>query len=319
MIILSSIDTNKSLIENSDYLKRLALELKDKKIEDIDSNLLYEVAYADTYLDVLLSKSSDKTLNSELLDSKAVFDIILSSAPYDKVNDLKSSFDYKKLLKCKYDDIDKASYSKSYATPVQDFSGALIIYLRSVAPSFIVIALVSLFLLSGGIDLIDKLIPSITPAVDSLFKLFKILISLCFTAMLILRALGISLDLLYIIFPFIRLMLPDDKQKVLFSSQALECCFGEAVVYKQVRGFNRIERNKVWLDTMIEVLSHDGIEKEEVCSEYNTTISKTEIYKSLTTVKERLDLLESSKRKRKEYYLLMAKIEFLHDKYLQLI
>ena len=76
---MGDLDTSKSLIKNSDYLKKLALELDKKEIKDIDSNLLYEVAYADTYLDILLSKSTDKTLDAELLFSKSVFDTILSS------------------------------------------------------------------------------------------------------------------------------------------------------------------------------------------------------------------------------------------------
>ena len=106
------LDTNKSLIENSDYLKRLSLELKKKDLKEIDSNLLYEVAYANTYLDVLLSKSNNASLSTELLDIKSVFDTILASASYEEVSKLKGSFDYKKLLRCKYDDVDKASYER---------------------------------------------------------------------------------------------------------------------------------------------------------------------------------------------------------------
>lgn len=327
---MSSLDANKSLIENSDYLKRLASELKSKKIEDIDSNLLYEVAYADTYLDVLLSKSNSTTLNSELLDSKSVFDSILASAPYDKVNKLKSGFDYKKLLRCKYDDVDKASYEKKYV--VSGEGNALGAYFRNTSPSLIVITIIFSFVMFGGIDFLSKVLwgdnsamsqlsTSAAEVLSSYMKIIKLFLSFCCMLMFMVKSLGMALDIMYIAFPFMRVMLPDDKQRMLVSSDAIksvECCLGETVVYKKVKDFNRIERNKVWLDTMLEVLEHYNSE-EGVSSVYGNIVNKNEVLNTLKDTKEKLNLLESSGRKRKEYYLLMAKIEFLHDKYLQLV
>lgn len=101
---MSSLNINKSFIENSDYLKQLVSELKTVRVEDIDSNLLYEVAYADMYLNNLISMSDCNKLSKELSSIKTILDDILILAPYDKLSEVKKTIDYKSLLKCRYYD-----------------------------------------------------------------------------------------------------------------------------------------------------------------------------------------------------------------------
>lgn len=53
---MSSLDTSRDFISNSDYLNQLAKEVNKADVDSMDSNLLYEVAYANTYLEDLLKR-----------------------------------------------------------------------------------------------------------------------------------------------------------------------------------------------------------------------------------------------------------------------
>lgn len=50
----------KGFVENSDYLKAVAKEVKKKKVYDLEPNLLYEVAYASRYISSLDKEVFDK-------------------------------------------------------------------------------------------------------------------------------------------------------------------------------------------------------------------------------------------------------------------
>lgn len=336
---MSSLDINKSLIENSDYLRTLASELRHKDVNDIDSNLLYEVAYASTYLDVLLSKSTSTMLNAELLDSKSVFDTILASAPYEKVDSLKSSFDYKKLLKCRYGNIDDASYEKSYA--VSGDSNALSCYLSRRLPSILIFFILVFFVFSGSFkdlcnvitdrsiigtesqgittestddsELTDTLDEPIRGSVSnetfkSLYELASTIISIILVVLLLYYSLIVTIDLVYLTLPAFRYIVPEELRERIISKSAIsivETCLNEAVVFRKVKDFNRIERNKVWLDTMLGVLDKD--------------FHLSDLHSETIKLSDELKKLEDSGRLDKTYYLLIAKIEFLHDKYLELV
>lgn len=309
---MGDLDTSKSLIKNSDYLKKLALELDKKEIKDIDSNLLYEVAYADTYLDILLSKSTDKTLDAELLFSKSVFDTILSSVSYDKVDELKSSFDYKKLLRCKYDDIDKASYDKSYAVADNILIKSLKLFISNMVSGIISVIVFYIFTYYG-IDFLLSLCTRgyFTQAQGSLINIIKSMSRICANSLVVIKVTSITIDTMYICLPFVRSMIPKDMLNGVISKRAikyLEDCMGETVVYKSVKDYNRIERNKVWLESML-----------GVCDKLKDNTIYKNLIDELIKTKDLINSLEIAGHKGKGYYLLMAKIEFLHDKYLELV
>lgn len=307
-----SLDINKSLIENSDYLNQLAKELKGKGVSDLDSNLLYEVAYADTYLDVLLSKSTSKELNSELLDSKLVFDTILSQASYDEVNELQSSFDYKKLLKCKYSNLDEASYEKSYVSN----DNMLGEYLKSTAPRFIMMTIM-FFCIIGNVprklfDIFsaqqaESLPSSAMETFNSMSNAVMIILNLVITLSFMFYCILYTLDIAYIVLPWLRQILEHRENKLVSSEaiKAVEICMGDTVSYKKVKDFNRIQRNKVWLESMLGVL--------------DTQEGFYDLKKELRILSDNIKSMEESGKKGKSYYLSISKIEFLHDKYLQLV
>ena len=289
------LDTNKSLIENSDYLKRLSLELKKKDLKEIDSNLLYEVAYANTYLDVLLSKSNNASLNTELLDIKSVFDTILASASYEEVSELKGSFDYKKLLRCKYDDVDKASYERSYA--VSGEANAIALYLKSRVLTLVMMGVFPLLMWFLGTDTFDFLPSTVKP----LMTVTHILV----VALFLVKFVSFGVDLLYLTIPAFSYLVDSKRYVSSYARKSMEICCEDTVVYKKVKDFNRIERNKVWLKSMLGV--------ESILVDYPELLSE------LKSLGSHLKELEEKGKKNKDYYLSIAKIEFLHDKYLELV
>ena len=311
---MGRLDISKDFIENSDYLRQLASELRGKSIKDIDSNLLYEVAYADTYLDVLLSKSNCVTLNKELLDSKSVFDTILASTSYEEVDKLKSSFDYKKLLKCRYDNVENASFDKSYALIGE--ANALRLYFQSSISKLGTLALFILIAIVDKYSILEKIWGILQLRVDALESFGVLMTSLLSLAALLgamTMCIGISLDLLYITVPMMQAMVQDslkysNKENSFISRIALDCvdaCMGENVIYTKVKSYDRIERNKVWLDSMLEVLEYSEGHKD--------------LYNILVDLSSSIKKAEVEGRKNKSYYLDIAKIEFLHDKYLQIV
>lgn len=295
------LDTNKSLIENSDYLKRLSLELKKKDLKEIDSNLLYEVAYANTYLDVLISKSSNASLNTELLDIKSVFDTILASASYEEVSKLKGSFDYKKLLRCKYDDVDKASYERSYA--VSDSDNVVSMYLKSRILALVEMGVLLTLIGVSRIFTFDFLLLPTT--VKPLMHALEVTARLLMTALFLVKFISFGVDLLYLVVPAFSYLIDSKRFVSSYARKSMEVCCGDTVVYKKVKDFDRIKRNKVWLKTMLGV--------ESVLVDYPELLSE------LKSLDSHLKELEEKDKKNKDYYLSIAKIEFLHDKYLDLV
>lgn len=75
------------------------------------------------------------------------------------------------------------------------------------------------------------------------------------------------------------------------------------VRYKVVKDYDRIERNKFWLEDMLS--NTNNIQNDMLISE-------------LYSVKTALDDYESRKKDR-DYFTLFAKIEFLHNIYLSSI
>lgn len=299
-----SLDVNKSLIENSDYLKRLSKELSNKSVNELDSNLIYEVSYASTYLDIIISKS--RGTNQDLIDIKLVFDNILSQVPYEKVSEAKSKLDYKKLLKCKYDNLEDASYfeKKSYTT-----HNVIATYIyESVfrcAMYLIFILIISGVSKYAGVMLKDA--SHVDEVFNTVLKVALIVISGLADLAFIFNLFSCMIDLLWFSIPAFRLIMKSmNATKNLISpraASALEKCMGEEVYYKEVRNYDRIERNKIWLSSMLKVCTDDEFK---------------DLKEELIKVSKVVSSLESNGLENKEYYLSMAKIEFLHDKYLQI-
>lgn len=306
-----SLDIEKGWIDNQEYLQGLVKIVKSKKPEEIDSNLAYEVAYSSTYISIVQSKESS-LVSSWLLDCKTVFDMVLSLIPYDKIINI-PKHDYKKLLRCRYNNIEDASYESSY---ISDLSGVKS-YLGKMLPSLVVIGLAGLLLCNGSFSkLSDYLVNLLKPTNTSLSsyndavvffeylsKFGGTVLSVLAMLMLVFSVIKISISLLYIMIPIFRapdspLMMFDDLVSADAKEAVRKASDGLGVKVK-INDYDRITRNEIWLKSMIDA---------EKASSGNFFVDS----KTLLDVQSRLNASSG-----KSYYLALAQIEFLHDKFME--
>lgn len=122
----------------------------------------------------------------------------------------------------------------------------------------------------------------------------------------------LMVDLMYISLPFVRMLLAD-KSSNLISEQArlaVEMAeTGSGIAYKKVKSFDRIERNKAWLSSMLETL-------KPIKDKPEFSI----LYQKLDNLKTDIDSHDFGYLgDRKHLYFQYAKIEFLHNEFLSLM
>lgn len=144
---MSQLNIEKDFLSNVDYLNALVKKVNRVAIEDFDSNLVYEIHYADLYLNNIIPQITDSDLLKQINTIKNEFDIILSSVPYDKLNELVSKDDYITLIKTKYKDIDLGSYTKDVAYSTGESS--ISFYFKDKGSDIIIIMVLSWSILSG--------------------------------------------------------------------------------------------------------------------------------------------------------------------------
>ena len=309
---MSKLDVERSIIDNMDYLKLLVKEIDKRDISDIGSNLLYEVAYASTYLDLVIDSSdNDKDLNKNLKDIKLVLDNVLSTASKDRVDKVKESLDYKKLLKARYYNLDDACYYKT------DKDTVLQRYLMNRLQTFTLWWLVAVGLLTGVPIKFFRLIANDSIAgemfeiFDSLYRFSDFIFEFLAIVLFTFSTLRIAIDVLYIIIPQFREGIGQINRSTLpraLKSTYSEVYEDEVVTYDKKRCYDRVGRNKAWLNTMLNALREND----------SLTERDRGILKSLEEVNTKLEELTEKGRTGKEYYLTLAKVEILRDKYLNI-
>lgn len=290
------LSVEKSWIENQDYLQGLVKELSNKKVDEMDSNLVYEVAYASTYISIVLSKEST-IVSGWLYDCKAVFDMVLSSVPYDKIQEV-SANDYRDLLKCKYDDVEDASYVRSYTEPN---SSAIQLFLKKNTSRIIITMVIwffSLFLV-GNND-INSEIAERFPYLPLFLNVVKMVLMFG----VIFNILSLCISLLYIMIPMFRDIRFQEIVNIsnmvsVSAKQAVEESVKNIVVTKKIKDYDRENRNKVWLKSMLE---------SEKASKGVFFVDRS----VLEGINERLKSATG-----KDYYFALAQVEFLHDKFIK--
>lgn len=312
------LDVERSLIENSDYLKQLAKEIDGKNIDEIDSNLAYEIAYASTYLDNIMLGVSENQLTEDMKEVKNILDCVLEELPYEKLNEIKSNKEYKKLLRLRYDDVTDASFEKSYKVGAENVVKT---YIKSRIPSLLFIGIGIYFSINAPqiVDLItsflgfseSKTSNSTNEMVFSsisniVYHLTGLIILMIINAILI----YICLDIAYLMLPKFRELLKNRKEQFISTEaiKSVEYCMGDFVSYRKVKSFERVERNKVWLDTMLKDLMFRKNKTSKLC----------DLEKEMKILKLNIKRMEVSNNKGRDYYLSMSKIEFLRSKYLEL-
>lgn len=308
---MNKIDVEKGFLENLDYLKQLVKLINSKPVSSFDQNLTYEVIYAEAYVESIIPQIEDTELVATLGDIKTALDLVVSEIPIDEVNRQRKSKDYENLVKLKYSDNLRGSYEVDI--PYESASSPIKFYLSNRLPFIILLVVITGIILSGGVSTIVDLLPKPTEgnveAFNSVFSLTSMLLNLCFTLIILIGGLGLVLDLMYICFPFVREMLDRDghnRMYSIFAKSAVEAFDNQLIHFKKVKSYDRIKRNFYWLESMISHMEVMNLNNEQAV-----------LYKQLIDVKAKFD--GSIKRNTADYYRQVAKIEFLHNKYLNLI
>lgn len=302
------LESTKSLLANMDYLMELSRVVNEKldQKEKFDDNLLYELAYAYTYLNNL-QLQSDEVLPEEVENCKILFDAILDTALVSnelKLTEARRS-DYKKLLKYRYDDLRQAGYKRIYKREETDPAK---VYILKRGPYMFLLFLLMLFLASGGIPIMSSKLSDLVSSrvtgdvalmelgnmMIGLQKATSILIGAVAMIMVMSGILSFALDLIYLMFPILR---DSELFSKYVSSVALGVSNGIVLTSTNI-SFDRVERNMSWFDALRGLGKMGLLDGDD-----NDYLG---------------DLEKQLKRMRgRKFYLALANIEFLHDKYLE--
>lgn len=317
------LEVNKSLVDNMDYLRKLAEICKSTKKSDYDENLLYELAYAHEYINSLIL--IEERPSKELLDIRTLFDGILDFI--DIKNLKKVKLDYKDLLKAKFKDIDTGSYMKD----IQVCDSPIKAYVKRAFGKYVV--LMGLLLLLFSLPVIHDNVSSeaskaevvesesvaevvndsnenfevdkevVLQGLNDLTKFLSSFVVILWTAITVFSSVQIMISLAYISLPVARDILDNYNNASFVSSDARDIVRNESegvgTVVTKVRNFDRIERNKVWLKSMIE--NPCGLlQLDNAIMVLNDRLKNRDLYK-------------------KSYYYDVAQIELLHVKYLEAV
>lgn len=328
---MSQLNIEKDFLSNVDYLNALVKKVKGVSTKGFDSNLVYEVHYADLYLSNIIPQIIDSDLLKQIDEIKSAFDFILCSVPYDKLDESISKGDYMTLIKTKYKDIDLGSYTKDVAYSTGESSMSF--YLKNRVCSILVTLALPILVVSGvlyklagfllnffdsillgaestadtavatqNVQASSELISSLPNTVTIILNLIVMMVMLC----------CLMVDLMYIFLPFMRMMLADKSSNLISEEAILAVEMSEtnsSVGYKKVKSFDRIKRNKAWLSSMLETLKPIK-DKSEFSS----------LYQKLDNLKTDIDAHDfGSLSDRKHLYFQYAKIEFLHNEFLSLM
>lgn len=309
---MNKIDVEKGFLENLDYLKQLVKLINAKPVSTFDKNLTYEVIYADTYVESIIPQIEDTKLVATLGDIKTALDLVVSKIPIEEINRQRKSKDYEKLVKLKYADDASGSYEES--VPYESAESPIKFYLINRLPMIAVIAIFTLLIMTGGLqgifDLIIKPKDGVaTETFEHLKSVINLILTLLMYIVLLAGSLGIALDLLYIAIPAVRELLDRDGHNRMYSiyaKSAVEAYDNQLVHFKKVKSYDRIKRNFYWMESMISHMEVMDLNTEQAV-----------LYKQLIDLKSNFD--GSIKCDTAEYYRQVAKIEFLHNKYLNLV
>ena len=331
---MSQLSIEKDFLGNVDYLNALTKKVKGVSFKNFDSNLVYEIHYADLYLSNIIPQITDSDLLQQICNIKNAFELILCSVPYDKLDESISKDDYMTLIKTKYKDIDLGSYTKDVAYSTGESSIGF--YIKSRISSIVITMLLPLLVISGApyklirflINFFDSILLGTESTVDttmasqsaqaspeligSLSSSLIAILSLIAFLVISISMICVIVDLMYVCFPFVRMALADTCSNLVSEHAKLAVEMfetGSDVGYKQVRSFDRIKRNEAWLYSMLETLKPIN-DKPEFSS----------LYQKLNNLKIDINACNfGSINDRKHLYFQYAKIEFLHNEFLSLM
>lgn len=320
----------KDFLSNVDYLKSLVKELKSKPSSAYDSNLVYEAVYADMYVTDLLTKTNSPQLVANINDIRLALDIIISDIPDSKVLSARQSQDYTSILKNKYTNIDDGGFEEEVAYNYVEENSVIKHYLKQRFPTLVLLFALVFIIVSGLpyklVGMIGEILstsneatnttqvvtsPEFTASFEAMQGILRVLISLITIMLLMVTTLTTVIDLIYLTMPMIRHFLDrevDGARMISIQAKAsIEAVDNNLVKYKKIKSFDRIKRNLYWLDSMIDSLANLRLQGHVVDESFVSSLLSLKVD------------IEGTQEKSKRYYMLVAKIEFMHDKYLQII
>lgn len=331
---MSQLNIEKDFLSNVDYLNALVKKVKGVSTKDFDSNLVYEVHYADLYLSNIIPQITDSDLLKQIDEIKSAFDFILCSIPYDKLDESISKDDYMTLIKTKYKDIDLGSYTKDVAYSTGESSMSF--YLKNRAFSILVTMALPILVISGVLyklagfllNFFDSIllgaentadtavasqsVQASSELISSLSNTVTITLNLIVMVVMLVSMLCLMVDLMYISLPFVRMLLADKSTNLISEQARLAVEMTEtnsSIGYRKVKSFDRIKRNEAWLSSMLETL-------KPIKNKPEFSI----LYQKLYNLKTDIDVHDfGSLSDRKHLYFQYAKIEFLHNEFLSLM
>lgn len=327
---MGKLNIEKDFLSNVDYLNALVKKVNGVSAKNFDSNLVYEIHYADLYLSNIIPQITDSDLLKQVNDIKSAFEFILCSVPYDKLDESINKDEYITLIKTKYKDIDLGSYAKDVAYSTGESSMSF--YLKSRVSSIIITMVLSILVISGVpyklvgslINFFDSILSgadttvasqgvhSSSELIGSLSNSILLILNLIVMLMMFISMICLIADLMYISVPFVRRLLADKASNLISEQARLAVEMAEtnsSIGYRKVKSFDRIKRNKAWLSSMLEALKPI---KDR--SEFSS------LYLKLDSLKTDIDAYNfDSLSDRKHLYFQYAKIEFLHNEFLSLM
>lgn len=298
-----------SFLEAVDYLQALANRLKKSEFKE-SSNLLYEVAYASTYLDnLLLSGKNSEGFTRQIVEFKVIFDAVLETVKLSDLNKMRSGPEYKELLNRRKKTRDKSCYGfkTEVKSPVSNYFIRIIPKL-----AFIFICLFARFTNAADsiVDVMGRSIvgtAELTEEAAALLNVAKIVFNGALALIPVILILGVIVDLLYIVMPTFRLPLLGKRSLKhniqLVSNTVVKCCSDE-LCYVSVKTYDRTERNMYWRDQLKGICARQDLP---------ATIGGIPVKMYRKAVSELEGMLFQSSSTR-QYLEFLVKIEYLHDK-----
>ena len=314
----------KDFLSNVDYLKQLVKELNSKSFSDYDSNLIYELIYAETYCTTFLSQVKNPKLAETVADIQMELQIIMSNIDSSHIKNATSSSEYKKLLSMRYNNVEDASYEEEKPYSYVDGASPISLYLKKRLPSVVTAFILPLLIMSGAMTKLTNIVINIlysissdttdnvshlTPVMNSMTNTISLLLGLICMLLMICTSLALILDLMYLSLPFVRHIFNEmgqtDKIVSIEAKSAIMNFEGHTIQYKKIRNYDRVQRNMYWLNAMLRVC--EFAQSSGVGYDAN-------LHNSLIAVSESI---ENNKLKDVTYYKDLVKIELLHEQYMK--
>ena len=309
-----SLNVEKDFLSNVDYLNALVSKIKNVNLRKLDSNLVYEVTYAILYLDSIIPQITDADLVANVTDIKTALDLFLTKVPYDNIKIDKK--DYLDLLAYRYKDLEKAGYVSYVHSYSYVNSSPTALYIKQIFPKFITSFALALVLISGIMFKLPIIILYNQPfdylvnsmANTTLFKATELVSSIVGLLIMCSNFICIMLDLLYIELPTVRELLTDNK----FISERAKMCIESSITnvnFKMVKKFDRIERNRSWMNSMLKTAATISVTD----SKFN------DFFNRLDALHRDIEISSKNSKDKKHLYYNYAKIELMHNEFLELM